>query len=106
MTEEEIRQRVKALRGFYMDILWFVLGNALFILIWLIFDSSGTFWPKYIFLVWTIAFLIEAYRRNVMQFFSSRISFLTPEWEEEKVSEIVGTSPTQHKIRLNRDMKE
>ncbi len=106
MKEEEIRQRVKALREFYMDMLGFVLGNGLFILIWFIFDSSGTFWPKYIFLVWAIALVGEAYRRNIINLFSSRISFLAPEWEEEKVSKMIGSPPDQHKIRLSRDMEK
>ncbi len=105
MKEEEVRQRVKALRGFYMDIIWFVLGNALFIFIWLAFDRRGAFWPKYIFLVWGATLLVEAYRKGILDFFSSRISFLTPEWEEEKIDQLIGPRYDQRKIRLHRDRR-
>ena len=106
MKEEEVRKKVRALKGLYMDVLWFVLGNILFGLIWLAFDGSTTFWPKYVFLVWGIVLIVEAYRRGVISFFSSHISFLSPEWEEEKVSEIIGPRYDQRKIHLNRDEKK
>ncbi|HUX78987.1 MAG TPA: 2TM domain-containing protein [Alphaproteobacteria bacterium] len=105
MKEEEVRKRVKALRGLYMDLIWFVLGNALFTLIWLSFDQSGAFWPKYIFLVWGVALAVDAYRKGILDLFSSHISFLSPEWEEEKIEQLLGPRQDQRKIRLNRDQK-
>jgi hypothetical protein len=105
MNEQEVRKRVKALKGLYMDIIWFILGNALFILIWLAFDRSGSFWPKYIFLVWGVTLVVDAYRKGIFDLFSSYISFLTPEWEEEKIDQLLGPRHGQRKIRLNRDEK-
>ena len=106
MKEEEVRKRVKALKGLYMDITWFILGNILFTIIWLAFDRSETFWPKYILLVWGIALVADGYRKGFMDLFSSRISFLTSEWEEDKVDQLLGPRQDQRKIRLNRDMKK
>lgn len=106
MKKVEVRKKVKALQGFYRDTLWFILGNTLFTFIWLTFDSSGTFWPKYTFLVWGTVLVIDAYRKGIMDILSSHISFLTPEWEEEKLSEIIEHRHNQHRIRLTRDGKK
>jgi len=105
MKEERVRKRVKALKGFYMELTRFILANALFILIWLTFNRSETFWPKYILIVWGVALVIEACRKDIMPFFFSYLSFLTPEWEEERIKEILGNPHVQWKIRLKRDEK-
>ncbi len=105
MKEEEVRKHVKALKRLYMDITWFVLGNVLFTLIWFAFDRSGAFWPKYIFLVWGVALVVDGYRKGVLNLLFSRISFLSPEWEEEKIDELIGSRQDQQKIRLHRDEK-
>ena len=43
--EDAIRKRVKTLKQFYMDVFTFVLINSIIVLIWLVFDQTGTFWP-------------------------------------------------------------
>lgn len=106
MKKQEAREKVKSLRSFLMDILRFSLVNALFILIWLMFDSSGTFWPKYVLLVLGIGLVIQGYREGVLLLVFDYLSFLTPEWEEKKVEELSNRQPTQRKIRLNRDAKK
>ncbi len=102
MKEEEIRQKVKELKGFYVNALCFLFGNALFVLIWLAFDRSGGFWHKYIFLVWGTALVVDAYRKGILDLFS----FMTPEWEEEKINKIIGPRHDQRRIRLQRDGKK
>jgi hypothetical protein len=106
MTEGEVRKRVKALKRLYIDISWFLLGNLLFALIWLAFDRSGTFWPKYTLLVWGVALVLDAYRKGFIDLLSLRISFLTPEWEEDKIDQLLGPRRDQRKIRLHRDGKK
>lgn len=106
MKDADIRKRVKTLKALYMEAASYVGVNALFILIWLIFDRSETFWPKYVLLIWGILLVFKAYRKNLFPFFFSRISFLTPEWENKKVDELMGRRHHQRKIQLKRDLRK
>jgi len=106
IKEEEIRKKVKSLRRFYMDIVTFSIVNAFLILIWVIFDRSATFWPKYVLLIWGIAVVFKAYRMGILPLFFHHLSFLTPEWEERKVKELTRNPQNQRKIQLNRDRKK
>lgn len=103
MSEKEIRKKVKALQELYFDLIGFVLINAFLILIWLVFDQSGTFWPKYVLLVLGIALGCKAYGMGLMSLFFDHVFFLSSEWEEQKVNEIIGHREIQRKIRLHRD---
>lgn len=85
-TEEEIRRRVKKLQQFYMNLLVFVGVNVLFSLVWLTSHRGTPFWPKYIIIIWGMFLIIKAYR---MKIFSQYIPFLTPEWEKQKVQELM-----------------
>ncbi len=87
--EEEVRKKVKALKMFYKDLINFAIVNSVLILIWLTFDRTGTFWPKYVMLVWAIALVLRASRSGVTPLMFHRSSFLSPEWEEKKVKEIM-----------------
>lgn len=99
MGNEGTRRKVNILKSLYKNILWFVLGNALFAFIWFIFDRSGTFWPKYVFLVWGISLIIETFHRNNFLFFTSQ-------WEERKVEKVMKQHANQHRIQLNRHRKK
>ncbi len=105
MTEKDVRKKVKDLKSLYSNIILYVFLNTLFILIWFIFNRGETFWPKYILLIWGIALIIQAYRRGIFPIILYHLSFLTPEWEERKVEELIGRRHVQRKIRLNRDVK-
>jgi len=106
LTEESIRKKVKALKGFYMDLVNYAFVNVVLILIWLTFDPTGTFWPKYVIVVWGFALMFRAYRMGVVPLFFNYISFLTHEWEEKKVEEMMGKRHSPKKISLRRDEKE
>jgi hypothetical protein len=106
LKEEEIRKKVKALKRFYMDIVNFVIINFVLVLIWWTFDKSGTFWPKYVIVVWGIALIFRAYRMGIMPFMFHRTSFLSDNWEEKKVSEMMRRRGPQHKIPPKRDEKK
>ena len=106
MVEEEIRKRVKSLKSLYMDVLWYILGSGIFTLLWFIFDRNEIFWPKYIMLVWSVALLVEMIRKKAIPPLSSYIFFLSPEWEERKVKEMLQPYRDQHKITLSRDRKK
>jgi len=106
MKETEIRKKVKALKALYTDILNYILVNTFLIFIWFVFDRSETFWPKYILLIWGIVLVFKAYRKDVLPFFLSHVSFLTPEWEEKKINAMLGRRHHQRKIQLKRHTKK
>lgn len=105
-TEQEVRKKVKSLKRFYMDVVTYATVNAALILIWLGFESSGNFWPKYVLIVWGLVLVFKAYKMEVIPVFCQHIAFLTPEWEDKKVTEIIGKELHQHKVPLKRDIKK
>src|SRR5438105_4663048 len=97
--EDEVRKKVKLLKRFYMDVIYFGIVNAIIILIWLTFDRTGTFWPKYIIVVWGVALIFRAYQMGVAPLMFHRATFLKQDWEEKKVREIMrrhGSPPKPH----------
>ncbi len=106
MTEQDVRRKVKALKRFYMDLTSYTFINILLIFVWLAFDRSGVFWPKYVIVVWGFVLLARAYWMGVLSPFLCHISFLTPDWEKKKVEEMMGKRHLQRKVPLRRDMKE
>lgn len=102
ITEQEIRVSVRALRRFYLDVINYVIINSLLVILWFVFEQDTVFWPKYVLAVWGIALLFKAYRLGMMPLFNRYPSFLTPEWEEKKVGELMDKYPMQRKIFLKR----
>lgn len=98
LQEDEIRRKVKSLRQFYMDIINFFIVNIILTLIWFTFDKTGTFWPKYVILIWGILLVFKAYRMRLLYFVFPRSSFLTHDWEEKKVREILRKEKQNHKF--------
>jgi len=97
VNEEEVRKRIKRLKQFYMDIINFLVVNLILTLIWFTFDKTGAFWPKYVILIWGILLVFKAYRMRLMYFIFPRSSFLTPDWEEKKVREILRKEASHRK---------
>jgi hypothetical protein len=90
MTHEEaIRRRVRTLKQFYMDVFTFILVNSIIVLIWLVFDQTGTFWPKYLIVIWGIILIYRASRKRVLPLIFHRSSLFSHEWEERKVRELM-----------------
>ncbi len=107
LREEEVRKKVKNLSRFYMDVIYFGIVNAILILIWLTFDRTGTFWPKYVIVVWAVALVFRAYRMGVIPFMFHRVSFLSQSWEDKKVREIIRRRNILHqKERSDKDQKK
>lgn len=97
LNEEEVRKRIKRLKQFYVDIINFLVVTVILTLIWFTFDKTGTFWPKYVILIWGILLVFKAYRMRLLYFVFPRSSFLTPDWEEKKVREILRKEASHHK---------
>ena len=109
LTENEVRKKIKVLKRFYMDVIYFVIVNFILALIWLTFDKTGTFWPKYVIVVWGIALIFRAYRMGVIPFMFHRTPFLNQDWEDKKVKEIIRHKQhreIQRKASLHKDKKD
>lgn len=87
--EEEVRKKVKILKSFYLDIVNFFVVNSILILIWMVFDKTGTFWPKFVILIWGVLLVFKSYRSGIMPLILPQTSFLSHEWEEKKVREVM-----------------
>lgn len=87
--EKEVRKKVKLLKGFYIDIVNFFIVNSILILIWFIFDKTGTFWPKFVILIWGVLLVFKSYRSGIMPLILPQTSFLSQDWEEGKVREVM-----------------
>lgn len=102
MTDHEIRAKVKHLKFFYKELVNYALINSILVTLWLVFENKTVFWPKYVMLVWGLVLLFKACRHGVAPLIFNRLSFLSPEWEDEKVTEILKKKPSQSKIFLKR----
>ncbi len=89
LTEQDVRKKVKALKRFYMDVINFALVNFVLIAIWWTFDKTGTFWPKYVLVVWGIVLIFKASRMGIMPLIFHRTSFFHDNWEDRKVNEMM-----------------
>ncbi len=106
VREEEIRKKVKLLKRFYMDVIYFCIVNAILVLIWLTFDRTGTFWPKYVIVVWGVALIFRAYRMGIVPFMLHRVPFLSQDWEDRKVKEIIRRRDFHRKHPVDKDHKK
>ena len=106
VSEEEVRKKVKALKRFYLDVINFTFINFVLILVWLTFDKTGTFWPKYILVIWGIVLILRAFRTGVVALMFPQVSFLSQRWEEQKVREFMRRRDFQRKVPLDKDKKK
>ncbi|MBY0291929.1 MAG: 2TM domain-containing protein [Alphaproteobacteria bacterium] len=104
--EEEVRKKVKVLKRFYTDVIYFGIVTLILTLIWLTFDRTGSFWPKYVIVIWGIALIFKAYRMGVAPFMFHRVPFFNQDWEEKKVKEIMRRRQFHHKPPSDGDSKE
>ena len=105
--EEEVRKKVKILKRFYTDIVNFLCVNVVLSLILFTFDRTGTFWPKYVMVIWGLALVLRASRMGVMPILFHRNSFFNQDWEEKKVRELMRRRDRQDKTPpLKKDDKE
>jgi len=106
LEEEDIRKKVKALRRFYMDMANFAAVNVVLIVIWWTFDKTGTFWPKYVIVVWGILLVFRASRLGLIPFIFHRMPFFSDTWEERKVTEMMRRHGVHHKPSAHRRKKK
>jgi len=99
--EQQIRRQVKKIRAFYMELLNYVGVNIVLIIIWSLTGEADEFWPKWVVLIWGMLLVIRGYRTGVFPAIMGRLHFMSEDWENRKVNEMMGRytqdSP-QHRI--------
>ena len=88
MNEEEARERIEELRGFYAHLAAYVAVNVFLILVNLI-TSPGYLWFVFPLFGWGIGLAIHA----VMVFWTGN------EWESRKLEELTGLKQTQDELQ-------
>ncbi len=87
MTDDEkllkARERVRKIKGFYNNVITFVLVNILLLIINLVTDR-GNIWFYWVTLIWGFILIVQA-----INLFTIRNRFLGDEWEEKKVRELL-----------------
>src|ERR1051326_3977447 len=106
LHENEIRKRVKALKRFYMDVINYIIVNVILSLIWFTFDKTGTYWPKYVILVWGLALIFKAYRTGAVSLILPSASFMSEDWEEKKAREIMRRREFHRKTHRDKNKEE
>ena len=80
---DKAKARVKELKGFYSNLITYVLINILLIIINLLTNPT-TIWFFWVTIFWGIALLIHASKVFIL-----RGKFLGEEWEKKKIKEIM-----------------
>ena len=80
---EKARKRVQELKGFYSNLITYVLINALLIVINLV-TSPGSLWFYWVTIFWGIAIVIHGVKTFVL-----KGKFLGEDWEQKKIREIM-----------------
>lgn len=88
---QRARARVRRLRGFYSNLITFVLVNILLFIINYI-TNPRHFWFWWVTLIWGIVLLIQAF--NI---FTIKDHFLGEEWEQRKIKELMDKDKTEKK---------
>jgi len=105
IKEEEVRKKVELLKQIYADGLMFAIVNVILIFVWTMVDKNTIFWPKYVIVIWGISLIFKAYLMGILPLFFNRLSFLTAEWEENKIKELTGSHREQRRVPLHRYRK-
>lgn len=90
--EKKMREEVKQLRRFYLQISYYCLANGLFILIWAL-SGFGYFWPFWPILIWGALLLVRGeeldslpeFLMRYARLFRSKLPFLREDWTEAQV---------------------
>lgn len=88
MNEKEVREHVKRLRRFYMDVVIYLGVNAFLILVWLL-SGDGYFWPIWVIIGWGIGLGLHALSLGLIPQMTAMLPFMTAEWEDEEVKRMM-----------------
>ena len=83
--EKEVREKVRALRQFYTNLMIYGAITLLCLCIWV--TTGGSFWPLWVFLGFVISAFLQGIKVGMFPIVEDIFPFLKPEWEEEKIKD-------------------
>jgi hypothetical protein len=86
-NEMHIRERVKALKEFYTNLVVYGVICIACIIIWM--STGGGFWPIWVIFALGISAVIQGLRLGIFPMIADVLPFLKPEWEEEQVKSLL-----------------
>lgn len=95
-NEKDVHGYVRYLKNFYGELSVYILVVTISLIVWLLM-GGGYFWPLWIILIWGVVLLLKASRLHVVNpflyetahKFREKLPFIRPQWQEEKVHEIL-----------------
>lgn len=95
-SEDKIREKVRALRQFYTNLMIYGAITLGCFLIWL--TTGGTFWPLWVIVGFLISALLQGIKIGIFPFLEDIFPFLKPEWEEKQVQQMMQDEDPHTKI--------
>lgn len=86
-NEMQVRERVKALKEFYTNLVVYGIICIACIIIWM--STGGGFWPIWVIFALGISAVIQGLRLGIFPMIADVLPFLKPEWEEEQVKSLL-----------------
>lgn len=102
--EMQVRERVKALKEFYTNLVVYGIICLACIIIWM--STGGGFWPIWVIFALGISAVIQGIRLGIFPMIADVLPFLKPEWEEEQVKSLLDESPTSETPSHTQPAKE
>ncbi len=91
-SEEKARDTARMLRRLYLDLLIYGLVNFGLVIIWAL-SGVGYFWPIWVIVGWGMALVIHAATSGALPYMRDIFPFLKPDWEDQKVKELLRQKP-------------
>jgi len=88
LSEKDIRDKVKDLRKFYLQLTLYGFINFVCVVIWAV-SGGNYFWPIWVMVGWGTALGVQAIWLELFPNLSDILPFMRPEWEEMQVKKIV-----------------
>lgn len=115
-NEKDVHGYVRYLKNFYGELSVYILVITISLIVWLLM-GGGYFWPLWIILIWGLVLLLKASRLHVINpffytaahKFREKLPFIRPQWQEEKVQEILkkmGKSLSEMAGPMPKEVKE
>lgn len=104
-NEEEIRQKIKGLKNFYINLVIYTFTGFSSIIVWLSM-GQGPFWPIWVILGCGICAILQGLNLGQFSQLQELLPFLRPEWEEEQVKSLLPTEPFSQEQQEEMNEKE
>lgn len=103
--ETEVRERVRELRVYYTNLVVYSGVSIGCILIWLL-NGAGAFWPIWPIMAFGIAAALQGARLGQLKALDDWFPFLSPEWEEAQVKNMLKSQDKKPKEKASGKTKE